>query len=138
MLAATQQTEIQRAVAVGDFELLSHYSPKNVGVIARPEAPKLHFNKSMPLELVRDSMDKWNTAIQESFDGHGFFGFSPMDESETPNSHVLMLFANEPFYNQFMGSVVEIDLSNPACFEPSEAAFVVEEIDYEGVKLPWE
>jgi hypothetical protein len=137
--AAQHQFAIDQAVAVGDFEILSNYSTLNIGVIARHEAPKLRFNKSMPLELVRDSIDKWNAAIQESFEGHGYYAFSPMDEEETPNHHVLVLFANQPFYKAFMGSVIEIDFSNPAIFDrPTQVPVFVEEISYDDVKLPWE
>ena len=120
--------------------LESHF-PKGVeGNIARHTAPKLMFPDSMPLELVRASVDQWNAAIQASFtDGHGYYAFSPMDELETPGYHVVVLFANQRFYEAFMGSVIDVDFLVPSIFDkPAQVPVVIEEISYDDLKLPWE
>lgn len=133
------QAHLNHAVEVGDLVIESHYTHRNFGVIARPDAPMLRFNKSMPLELVRDSIGKWNAAIQDSFPGHGYYAFSPMDEEANPEHHVLVLFANPDFFDAFMGSVIEIDISAPDAGELlAESQYVVEEISYDDVPLPWE
>lgn len=133
------QAHLNHAVEVGDLVLESHYTHRNHGVIARPEAPMLRFSLSMPLDLVRESIGKWNAAIQDSFPGHGYYSFSPMDEEANPEHHVLVLFANTAFFDAFMGSVIEIDISAPDAGELlAEPQYVVEEISYDDVRLPWE
>ncbi len=141
MNAATNhyQTNTLQSVA-RDIAFEPHFAKGNTGVIARHDAPKLRFSQSMPLELVRASVDQWNAAIQASFtDGHGYYAFSPMDELETPGYHVVVLFANRRFYEAFMGSVIDVDFLVPSIFDkPAQVPVVIEEISYDDVKLPWE
>lgn len=122
-----------------DLVFESHFTNGSQCVLAREEAPKIRFNKSMPLELVQVSIDKWNRAIQDSFPGVGHFAFSPMDEMVSPEQHVLVLFADEDFFNAFMGSVVDITLTAPAGMDDflSESS-IIEEISLDDVKLPWD
>ena len=76
------------------------------GIVARYDAPMLTYPKSTPLPTVRDHVDAWNTRLQAAFEGSGYYAFCPMAE-ESGENHVLVLFANEVFYEQFIGSVEE-------------------------------
>lgn len=88
----------------------SHF-PKGVeGNIARHTAPKLMFPDSMPLELVRDHIERWNQKLQGLFPGMGYYAFSPADEMANPGNHVLVLFADDSFFKAFMGGVQKVDV----------------------------
>ncbi len=90
--------------------LESHF-PKGVeGNIARHTAPKLMFPDSMPLELVRDHIERWNRKLQGLFPGMGYYAFSPADEMANPGNHVLVLFADDSFVKAFMGGVQKVDV----------------------------
>lgn len=115
----------------------SHFTNGSPCVMARYEAPVLRFSESTPLELVRESIARWNTAMQESFSGTGYYGHSPMDEMATPGYHVLVLFADQCFFDSFMGCVEDITLTEPEAQLCAMEEAVIEEISYEGIALPW-
>lgn len=140
MNAALNQFQTATHILVDqDICFESHFAKGNTSVYARLNAPKLSFCKSMPLESVRDNIAKWNAAMQESFEGHGYYAFSPMDEMNSPDHHIVVLFANDAFYQAFMGSVDNVDYSIPSIFDkPAKADYVVEEISYDNIMLPWD
>ena len=90
--------------------LESHFPRGVEGNVARHTAPKLMFPDSMPLELVRDHIEGWNQKLQQQFPGMGYYAFSPMDEMANPGNHVLVLFADDTFFEAFMGGVQKIDV----------------------------
>jgi len=82
----------------------AHFRKGCEGIVARYDAPMLRYPKSTPLPTVRDTVDAWNARLQAAFSGAGYYAFCPMSE-ESGEDHVLVLFANEVFYEQFVGSV---------------------------------
>lgn len=74
-------------------------------VVARPEAPMLRFPDSMPLEFVRDTIESWTAELQGGIPGTGYYAFSQAEEVENPGFHVLVLFADDGFFSNFLGSV---------------------------------
>ncbi len=102
---ATAQPDIGASKALDwgiTFE--SHFRRGFEGIIARYDAPEIRFPSSMPLPSVRDTVDDLNRKLQERFDGVGYYAFCPMSELENQAGHVLVLFANQSFYEDFMGS----------------------------------
>ncbi|MBM3105710.1 hypothetical protein IIE18_11215 [Pseudomonas sp. V1] len=89
--------------------LESHFPGGIEGTIARHTAPKLMFPESMPLELVRDHIEHWNRMLQGLLPGMGYYAFSPMDEMANPGNHVLVLFADDSFFNALRGGVQKVD-----------------------------
>lgn len=94
-----------------DFQYEAHFRNGAEGILARPEAPKLRFPDSMPLEFVRDTIEQWNVQLQGQFPGAGYYAFSPEEEAANPGCHVLVLFANASFCDSFLGSVRSGSLS---------------------------
>jgi hypothetical protein len=87
----------------------AHFHKGCEGIVARYDAPMLRYPKSTPLPTVRDTVDAWNAQLQAAFSGAGYYAFCPMSE-ENGEHHVLVLFANEVFYEQFVGSVEVLKL----------------------------
>jgi len=92
-------------VADPGFSFEGHFRHGVEGIIARQEALQLHFPESMPLELVRDTIDSWNVEMEGVFPGKGYYAFSAEAEMNHPGYHVLVLFSDQSFCNAFMGSV---------------------------------
>lgn len=93
-------------VADQGFSFESHFRYGAECILARPEAPKLYFPDSMPLEFVRDTIETWNVALKGYYPGAGYYAFSQEEEMANPGYHVLVLFADGSFCSSFMGNVV--------------------------------
>lgn len=93
-------------VADQGFSFESHFRYGAQCILARPDAPKLYFPDSMPLEFVRDTIEAWNVELKGFYPGTGYYAFSQEDEMANPGHHVLVLFADASFCNSFMGNVV--------------------------------
>lgn len=87
------------------FSFEGHFRYGAECILARPEAPKLYFHDSVPLEFVRDTMEKWNVELHGYHPGTGYYAFSQEDEMANAGYHVLVLFADISFCNSFMGNV---------------------------------
>ncbi|MGP0171086.1 hypothetical protein ACSVIJ_04310 [Pseudomonas sp. NCHU5208] len=92
-------------VADHGFSFESHFRRGVESIVARQEAPQLHFPESMPLESVRDLIDSLNVRLDGAFPGKGYYAFSPEAEMANPGRHVLVLYSDGVFCNDFMGSV---------------------------------
>lgn len=88
----------------------SHFRKGHEGIIARYDAPELRFAASTPLQSVRDTVDVLNRTLQARFDGVGYYAFCPMSELDQQAGHVLVLFANQSFYEQFMAAPTNLGL----------------------------
>ena len=92
-------------VADKGFSFEGHFRHGVESIVARQEAPQLHFPESMPLESVRDLIDSLNVKLDKAFPGKGYYAFSPAAEMANPGRHVLVLYSDSAFCNEFMGSV---------------------------------
>jgi hypothetical protein len=93
------------------FSFESHFRNGAECIIARQDAPKLRFPDSMPLEFVRDTIERLNVALAGICPGKGYFAFSQAEELN--GYHVLVLFSDESFCSTFMG-VVEAETLPPS------------------------
>jgi len=91
----------------------SHFRYGAQCILARPDAPKLYFPESMPLEYVRDTIEAWNVELRGYYPGTGYYAFSQEEEMANPGYHVLVLFADGCFCDPFMGNVAN------ECLPPS-------------------
>ena len=95
----------EQFVAEKGLSFESHFRRGAECIIARPDAPTICFPDSMPLEFVRDTMDRWNVTLQEHYPGKGYYAFSQADEMANPGYHCLALFSDQSFCDAFIGSV---------------------------------
>ena len=101
-------------VADHGFSFEGHFRRGVEGIVARLEAPQLHFPESMPLESVRDLIDSLNVRLDGVFPGKGYYAFDPVAEMAKPGHHVLVLYTDKVISDSIMGSVENETL--PAIF----------------------
>lgn len=72
-----------------------------VGVIARYDLPRLFYPSTYGPDHLDQIMAKLNSNLRETYKGCGYYGNCPPGEGDSGDDHVLVLFADDEFYNDY-------------------------------------
>jgi hypothetical protein len=71
------------------------------GVIARYDLPQLFYPATFSADQLDQIMAKVNSNLRETYQGCGYYGNCPPGEGGSEDDHVLVLFADDEFYNDY-------------------------------------
>lgn len=75
-----------------------------VGVKARYDLPRLFYPSTMSPEQVEHVLDKVNANLKGTYRGYGCYRHCPQSEMQSGGEHVLVLFADDDFYADYLGN----------------------------------
>jgi len=79
-----------------------------VGVKARYDLPRLFYPSTMTCEQVAAVLDKVNNNLKGTYRGYGCYRHCPQAEMQSDGDHVLVMFADDAFYADYLGNDIAI------------------------------